>query len=130
MTKSLKFGNVIVCEYASKGERNKFTLVNIFSGDIIVAEFPANLHLGLYLEYYPDFEGESDLSLDINLDEDTLATMTAQTKDAIPGTSGVIIIPAIQLGIERDLTLNVVASKKGYKKVTVVSKRIYKGNFS
>ena len=89
MAKSLKFGNVVLCEYVAKGEKNKYTLINVFSGDVIVVDLPAKLNFGLYMEYLPDAVGPRKLTLSMMLDKKKFGQIVIQIERGAPGTPGV-----------------------------------------
>ncbi|MVB00187.1 hypothetical protein GN330_23345 [Nitratireductor sp. CAU 1489] len=130
MAKLLKFGNAIVCEFAAKGERNKHTLVNVFSGDIVVQQMPARLHLGLYVEYLPEVEGNQDISLRIKLDEKVFAKFQVKFKELSAKSPTAIVIQAMQVGIDNDAVFSVEAESQGYRNTKVLSKRIYQGRIA
>ena len=127
VAKYLKFANAILCEYAAKGEINKHTLVNVLCGDIVVRELPAKLHLGIYLEYIPDSTDPIDMQLHIALGEKTVANILVKLTDQRKGFPGMIVIPSLEVGIDKNLKFTIKASCEGYRKTTILSKRIYQG---
>ena len=126
MAKSLKFGNVILADYVGKGDRNKHTLMNVLSGDIIVQDMPAQFGFGLYAEYLPDNEEPKELELEIKLDRKIFGKLRVDATSPKIGNPSIIAVPLIQIGVDKDLTLQISASCEGYRKTKILSKRIYK----
>jgi hypothetical protein len=62
------FRNVNLCEDVRNETGNKKSLMGVFSGDILVAEFPAQLRVAFYAEYVPQAgTTEHKLSLILSL---------------------------------------------------------------
>lgn len=127
MAKQLRFGNAILCEHVAPGERNKHTLINVYSGDVLVDSIPAKLLFGIYLEHIPD-SARPDLTFEIKIDDNIIAKMSVNSKDAEPGSPTAIIVPVFQINIDRDTILQVLASAPGYASRVVIKKRIFKGH--
>lgn len=127
MAKPLKFGNASLCEYVAKGAGNKHTLVNVFSGDVIVSEFPANIMFGIYLEYMQEPTDVPSLTIEIIIDGNAIATLPVNIAPGEDGRPLNIVIQSMALSLEKDTTLEVVASAPRRRRTTVLSKRLYKG---
>jgi len=129
MAKAPKFGNVVLCEHVVSGVGNKHTLVNVFSGDIIVSELPARLFFGLYAEYYAPEDGSfKDISIELRLNGKTFARIVVSALGAVtPGDAGVVAVPIFELGVDNDLALSVVARVDGHKPQTLMTKQIRQG---
>lgn len=126
--KTIHIGNAVLCEYVARSENNKFTLVNTYSGDIIVAAMPANITLGLYLEIIPD--NDTDLAkLQINLifGRKTFANVNVEIRSAKKGIPALITITQFRLPAETDSLLKVTVSQEGYRTATAISKKLYLG---
>jgi hypothetical protein len=125
--KSLTFGNCILCEFVAKGDRNKHTLVNVFSGDVVVEELPARLRFWMYVEWIPQTSEPTEILLEIQLGRNVLSKIQVKSEGQKTGVPGVISIPGMEFEIDRDLNFSIFASCEGYKRTKVLSKRIYKG---
>jgi hypothetical protein len=126
VAKTLKFGNAVVCEYAAQGNRNKHTLVNVYSGDIITAEMPATLRLGFYIEHFPDAESPMTIVLTITHDSEKIAELSVAVGGRPKiGKTGVILIPGLNIPVPHDGAFAVVASADGYRDISVIQKRIF-----
>ena len=126
MAKSLKFRNALLCEFVAKGDRNKHTLVNVFSGDIIVQEFPTKLHVGLYMEYIPQDVNVREFWLHFKLDKEIPLKAQINMPIVKPNVPVSVVIQLVEVVVDRDLTFSVEAACEGFRKTTVLSKRIYK----
>ena len=63
MKSPFSVGNAIACEHLVQGQRNKYTLINTYGGDILVKEFPAQIPLSFYIELVPNKYGIFTLTL-------------------------------------------------------------------
>lgn len=123
----LKFGNVLMCDHATAGSNNKSTLVNVYSGDIVIPSVPANIVTGLYLEHIPDRSGPLELKLDYKLNGRISGTLTLSAEQVIKGQVGVILLPSLPIGIESGGVLKLIATAEGYAPTTVLTKKIIVG---
>ena len=124
MAKKLKFGNAILCEFVSKGERGKNTLVNVYSGDVLAHSMPTKLQFGFFAEFLPDTENPITVTLSICLGRKVLAKAELKITDPEPGKPSVFVIQSLGLSVEKDLEFSVYAESEGYVKTKVLSKRI------
>lgn len=130
MAKALKFGNAILCEFISRGAGNKHSLINVFSGDVIVSEFPATMMIAVYIEYTPDPTDPQEVSLHVYIGDDLAANVPVKIKPSPSSNVATIVFQGMGVKIPKETSLRVTASAPGYKTMTVLSKRIYKGVIS
>lgn len=128
MVKALKFGNAILCEYVAKGFGNKHTLVNVFSGDVVVQEMPAKLQFGLYFEYFSDDEISHEINIVFKIDNSILFQAQIMFPNSKIGSPASVVIQSFEVQFDRDATLSVEANREGYRKSKILSKKIFKGN--
>jgi len=121
--KQLKTGNVVLCEYVAKSEGGKFTLVNVYGGDVLVSNMPARLHLGLYIEFLPDIDGELELDVVMELDSQKIEVKGALA-ELQKGSVAVIHLPGIQFSVNNLSELNVYLRSPGYRITKVLTKKI------
>ena len=124
--KALKFGNVVACEYIAMGAFGKHTLVNTYSGDIMVKEFPATFPLAFYIEIVPDPEAPNLIKFEVMQGRDIKGVAGAELEYE-PGKSGLIALPQLLFVIEREAEIKVIASCEGYKRKVILKKRIFHG---
>lgn len=63
MKSPFSVGNAMACEHLVQGQRNKYTIINTYGGDILVKEFPAQIPLSFYIELIPHQYGIFPLTL-------------------------------------------------------------------
>lgn len=123
--KKLKFNNSIICDYASAGQGNKHTLVNVYSGDIILSKIPAKIKLAFYSELIFQEKGEFELTLEFFQGKKQFAKANAKLSGGDAGQVGVILVNSMEVEVKRDGFLKIVAWREGYEKTTLLNKRIY-----
>jgi hypothetical protein len=123
---TLTFGNVLLCDYASRGERNKHTLVNIYSGDIVMDQLPGNLHLGLYAEYKVHDGMPPLIMISVHQAGDLRAEIRFSVEqNSLKATKvGVLLIPMFEMGVEREGDLEIVAKADGFEPTVILSKSV------
>lgn len=122
----LKITNALLCEHAVAGANNKHTLINVYSGDIVVATLPATLTFGLYVDISVE-TSPAEMTIDMKMDGRVFATIGATFPKPSTSQGSTLVIPLIQAGIDKDLVFEVVAKAEGYSPTTLIKKRIYKG---
>lgn len=126
MAKRLKILNAILCEHVVAGAGGKFTLVNVFSGDIVLATMPATLTFGLYVELAKETTPPS-LKVEFLYDGDVVVALQAQFPAPDPNAPvTVLAVPVMHTGVDKDLSFEVVASAEGYARTLIMKKRIFK----
>ena len=101
MAKKLKFGNVVLCEHVVAGERNKATLVNVYSGDVLVGEMPATLAFGFFCEHFPDTTDPVEITLDFKFGNKNVATIRGVVQAENFGEFGAITIPLFSINVDK-----------------------------
>jgi cephalosporin hydroxylase len=128
MAKKLKLGNAILCEYVGMGSNNKHVLLNVFSGDIIVLKFPADIMIGVYIEVHRDSPPQDKFEFEIRINGDAIIRGDVVMSGSNP--LSVVTIPQIPLHVDDDSVIEVVVMSAGYSKAVAISKKIYKGEVS
>ena len=130
MTKELTFRNAILCEYVAPGAHNKHTLVNVYSGNIIVQKFPAALRFGLYVELSRKSDDIKVLELTIKLANKSVVKgqiaidPKKDTKDAN------VVLQSFPLDVKEATTLSVLIGAQGSRKSRVLYKTITQGQIN
>lgn len=125
--KSIATGNVMACEHISMGDRGKHILVNVYSGDIKVQDFPATFPMAFYIELLDDGSAERRLSIDVLIGDQAAAKAEIDVDKIMPGSVGLIVLPAIRMEFPNETKLRLVASCKGYRKTEILNKSVSKG---
>ena len=123
-----KFRNVIVCEDIRQEVHGKWSLMGVFSGDIVVPDFPSHVQAAFYLEYVPDPEDNHKLAFEFRLLQDDNELIKGHSEAEIEkGQVATIVLPRGIAAFEKEATLRVCVSVNGGKEIEVVNKRILKG---
>lgn len=120
-----QFRNAILCEDVREEIRNKKSLMGVFTGDVVVSEFPARIRMAIYLEYAPiKGEGQHIIEIVLMRDEDEIARATASVDDDSKPRS--IILPQGILLLEQGGDL-VVRANVGEVSTEVLRKSVQLG---
>ncbi len=122
--KKLAVGMVALCDYATKSEGSKHTLVNIYSGDVIVGAFPAQMHFGFYAEVVPGEIAPEKAILTLLLNRKKFAGMEIGFANARPNRPAVILIPALGFDVESPVTMEFVLDVDGYSTTQLLKKEV------
>ena len=122
--KKLRLGNVLLCDYVSPGHGNKHVLVNTYTADIVVTEFPVRMQFGLYAEIFLDPDQPRSLQVDILVGKKRVIEIQAEFADDGGGHPALLAIPIFTAVAERETTLQIVLSCEGYRKTTAIRKTI------
>jgi len=125
---TIRFGNVILCEHVVKGENNKHTLVNTYSGDIVVSSMPARLNLGLYVEMMSDVD--SALTMEVYRGDDVVLTGEFTVARKATSAPAVLIVPIFGFAADTEDSIKVTLRADGFRRTTVLEKRIIIGPLS
>ena len=122
------FRNVIVCEDLREELGNKKSLMGIFTGDIVVSQFPATVPLAFYIEYMPDKSDTDEISFEFRLmqDDAEMAKGIAAAPLA-PSQVAVIVLPRGLGTFDKECNFRLLVSVAGSSETEIVSKRIIKG---
>lgn len=123
MAKPLQFRNAVLCEHIVRGEGNKVSLINVYSGDIVVTEFPARIFLSLFLEHIAISRGPYLLDITLILNGKPHAKIGANVTAQKAGEVGSIVINSIDLVLQTIGTIEFTAEAKKAETV-VISKKI------
>jgi hypothetical protein len=124
--KQIKVGNAFACEYVALGSNNKHTLVNVYTGDILVREFPANIPLAFYIEIVPDPEMSQLLKIQVLQNKKLKGELVGEFEFE-PDKVALAIIPQLPFTIAKDTTVRVVAQCEGGRSTTLIAKKIKVG---
>lgn len=123
MTSSFKIANAMACEHLVQGQGNKHTLINTYSGDILVAEFPARLPIAFYIELVPNIFGNISLSVQLSYGR-KLAVEAKAVSVFEEGNVAVVAIPDGLMLFEKPGVLKVSIRADGEKSVLALKKEI------
>ena len=124
MSTFFKIENAILCEHLVPGLNNKHTLINMYAGNIMVKEFPAQIPVAIYIELEPKKFGQIPLEVKLYLGR----------KEAMAGVAvaifeknklSVVAIPTGFIGLDKDTTVKITVATNGERPVTVIQKKVF-----
>jgi hypothetical protein len=120
------FRAVIVCEDIRQEVNGKWSLMGVFSGDIVVQDFPAEIQLAFYIEYLPDSDEVGRMiKFDFKLLQDDTEMVKGHSESKIEsGQTGTIILPRGIASFEKESRLRVFISVNEREEIEIVNKRI------
>jgi hypothetical protein len=125
----IRSGSAIICEYVAQGSHGKHTLVNVYSGDILVAELPARVPFAFFIEL--EFEGgggSAQLKIEV-LTGGSKAKISADASMEIePGKPAIIVLQQAGFQIDKATNIRVRASIDGGRMLTLAQKSISQGD--
>lgn len=102
------FRNAVLCDDIRQEKNNKYILIGVFSGDVVVPQFPATLALSLYAEYFSDTPGQQNATLIYALSGEKKIEAHAKISIRSPGTATLALPPVpIEFPEPGELTISV-----------------------
>ncbi|WP_282608966.1 hypothetical protein [Pelagibius sp. Alg239-R121] len=100
MSKKIRFRNVLLCDDIRQEISNKLILIGVYTGHIVLSEFPANIRLAVYAEFKPRELTVEDVQLRYKLDGKLLATISGRVEAHDLDSWATAAIPALPLQLE------------------------------
>jgi hypothetical protein len=123
----IKSSTVIACEYIAQGVHGKHTLVNLYSGDILVKEFPVAVLLSFYVElHFSGTGGKTLLRLDVLLGGKPHVGLQAEIV-LEPNKPGLILVPQTAFMFEKKTEIKILATVDDARATTLMRKTISQG---
>ena len=122
--------NIILCETIIIDVHSRPTLVGVYSGDLIVGDLPTRLRLSLYSEFIPSKVGQHKIQLKITMGGKEFANLNIEADANKVGLPANVISPPMEIGIDKDIDLEISASIDGEDAGVILSKQIFKGDVS
>lgn len=122
--KQLRIGNAVLCEYVAKGAGNKYTLVNVLGGDLLVPRLPAVLQLGVYIELLTYDTPPEEVMLDLALDRRKITKLKLKLLNPRPNKPATLVIASLELPVQAPCLFTITLSVEGAKRTKAIEKRI------
>jgi hypothetical protein len=120
---SAEIGAVIFCDDVRREQNGKDILIGVYSGDILIANFPFTLVLALWVEYLPTALGEQEANFRISYDHKKIADLRVKVDVLERGPMG-IPMTGLPLAGEKEGTLQLEFSSDGQKWRLIKERRI------
>jgi hypothetical protein len=121
-----RFKTVILCEHITVDVGYKHSLIGVYSGDIVIPDFPANLRLAFYSEMVPPADGEHTIVLTFKINDKKFMEGRVSVSNAVAGESGIIAVRGFSLETSEPVTLTIDARVNDEETQTLSSKKIYR----
>lgn len=122
MTISFKVINMIVAEYVVQCINNKSTIINAYSGDVLVDEFPAFIPIAFYIEIKAlrDFIGPINTKLLLGK---RVAMEGRASADLHIGNSTVLVVPTGMIKLDAPTAIKLYIGVEGEASVKAAEKK-------
>ena len=122
--KSISVGNAMACEYIAPGESGKLNIINAYSGNIQVMNFPATFPLAFYIELLPDGSQKREMKINVFVGTKSIANASIEIDEIEPDGVGVIALPALKIEFEKPTEIRVQISCEGFRKTVAIKKKV------
>jgi hypothetical protein len=120
-----KFRNAILCEDIRDEVGGKNSLMGVFSGDIVVPSFPAQVNVAFFLQYFADDSDGAHISAKLRLMQDDLEMVNfIMEADRPLGQTATFILPRGVAALDKAGTLRILISVNGAPEEEVLRKQI------
>jgi len=115
----VRFGNAILCEYIRPEVNNKYSLLGVMAGDILVPEFPANIAIAFYIELIFSSLGKHAATLSIKYDNNTIGELHAEMEISGLSSPTPLALPFVVVPVGRpgQLKISVHIDGQDYPKI-------------
>lgn len=127
---SITFPTVLLCDYVSKDVYNKDNAIGIYSGDIIVGDFPARMRLSLYVIGVAHEDGDHHIQLSFSLGGDEIAKAELDVKTTAEHGQSSFAIQNFELSVIENTELQIFAQVDNEKRSLLLAKKIYKAELN
>ena len=120
-----KFRNVILCDDIRDEMGNKKSLMGVYSGDILVQNFPAAVQIAFYVDYVPAEDEAGEIPVQFRITQDGAEIAKAQIQAKIDkGPTVTLIIPKGVASFDKASTLGLYGKVYDEPEVMLLTKRI------
>ncbi|MBL9011119.1 MAG: hypothetical protein JNL56_08075 [Alphaproteobacteria bacterium] len=121
---SERFPTSLICDYAGRGEKNKHIAVGIYSGDILVAAFPAQLKFAAYIEFYPPRSGDMKIEAFFSLNGTRTAGIIGKAMGVKDTEIAAMTVPSLDFNFQSPGTLDLYMRFDSDEPLLVRSKKV------
>lgn len=121
---NLSFKNAILCEEIRQEKSNKFILIGVFSGDIVVEKFPAQLGLSAYIEAIVSKPGQSSVWLRLSGPGEGEALIEAVLETTKADEAATLPLPRMDVSMTCEGTFRLSASEDQDTWVSLIEKEV------
>jgi hypothetical protein len=120
---------ILLCDDIRTETGNKFSLMGLLTGDLLVSEFPASINMAFFMQYHASAEEEGTLHLDLRFLKDDLEIAKARLQSEISKWAVAnFIVSRAFVTFEKECVFRVMMGIDGGEEREVFSRRILKGS--
>lgn len=127
-TSDFEIQNVVLCEYVRAEVNNKYTLIGVMAGDVLVTKFPSNIAIALYIAILFKTIGKKELTLGLRYSGKLVARITAEMNVIETTAPATIAFPTVPLTIEEQGYLELHTEPEIGKKRRIFKRDVKIGN--
>ena len=126
MTKlsGIVLGNRILCEDIRQEKSNKYILIGVYAGDILVNAIPANISLSFYLEFIGAKIGNNYLSLKISGPGEGQVIINLNYETEKNDTPITVVTPRMEVLLDCEGMIRVEISSDGEDWTSLIEKSV------
>lgn len=124
---SVVFNNCLLCEDIRQEKSNKYILIGVYSGDILIANLPASIPLAFYLDGNVTKPGSHKLHLKLSGPGEGSATIQLGLDTKKKNEPIVLPLPRLDVTMECEGVFTVEASDDGHTWTVIIKKQVTNG---
>lgn len=124
MSKKPKVLNVLLCDDIRQEANGKYIVIGIYSGDVLVPEFPTQLVFATYIEFVPERAGEQQFHFRLVGPDGPMAGVQGKFGVAEAGPHVALPIPGLPVSIKQPCDMLVQVSFDGQNWTTALKKPV------
>lgn len=124
MTGGFRVGNALLCEDVRQEKTEKFILVGVFSGDILIGKVPSRVAIALYMDGVLERAGATEVQIRFSGPGEGEGIVGAEFVTSSDGERVVIPVPRVELLFEAAGTFRVEVSDDDQTWTTVIEKKV------
>jgi hypothetical protein len=107
-----RVASVVVCDDIRVEQNNKFILIGVYTGNIVVGGFPAEIGLCWWIQFFVEELGRFDLEIQLVKDDGATLLRLGAGLELTEREWGVMSTPKLPLQIQRDGSFKLQMKKK------------------
>jgi hypothetical protein len=107
-----RVASVVVCDDIRVEQNNKFILIGVYTGNIVVGGFPAEIGLCWWIQFFVEELGKFELEMQLIKEDGAALLRLGAALELIEREWGVISIPKLPLQIQSDGSFKLQMKKK------------------
>jgi len=127
---AIKIKSAILCDDIRQEKNNKLILIGVFSGNIMLHDFPGMIAPQIYIEWVLDRPGEHKFTIKYELGGEKRKEIKGNYKLLESNEVASLVLPPVLLEIERPTKLDVVLRLDDGSPINILTKKIVAAELS